>query len=143
MAQTTRVLLTCDLDEAEVPAAKTVNFGYDGQKYTFECCETHLAEIDEVFASWIAAARRDGRSRRNGAARRPARSVSPRSQAPARAVAATKAKRARTANAKASSRNASRNASIREWAARNGRPLGTRGRIPADIIAGYEKATSA
>ena len=144
MAKTVQVLLTCDLDEEETPAAKTVDFGYDGRDYTFECCETHLAEIDEVFGSWIAAARRNGASsRRNGASRR-SRSVSPANQAPARAGAATKAKVVKgAAAAKASPRNASRNAAIREWASRNGYSIGVRGRIPGDIIARYDAANGA
>ena len=141
MAQTVRVLLTCDLDDEEVPAAKAVNFGYDGRDYIFELCETHLAEIDELFRSWIAAARRDGASRRTS---RQVRSVSPANQAPARAVAATRAKApGASRKVEPGPKNASRNASIREWAGRNGYSLGARGRIPNDIIAGYEKATGA
>jgi hypothetical protein len=121
MAQKVQVVLTCDLDEEEVPAVQTVTFGYDGHTYAFELCEQHLEEVNEIFQAWIGAARlADGGRRR-------------------RASAATAApSRARRSGGGGGSTNGS--GDIRTWARDNGFSISERGRIPAEVRRAYEEA---
>jgi hypothetical protein len=58
MAQKVEVVLTCDLDAAETPAAETVAFSYRGQTYEFELCQAHLDEFTKVMDGYAGAARR-------------------------------------------------------------------------------------
>lgn len=60
MAQKVEVRLTCDLDDEPTLASDTVVFGYDGRSYTFELCEEHLAEFNELLGGWAGSARRVG-----------------------------------------------------------------------------------
>jgi hypothetical protein len=114
MAQKVQVVLTCDLDEDEVPAAETVTFAFDGTSYAFELCDRHLAEFTETMHSYIASARlADGPRRRRAAP------AAPRSSRPS------------------STNEAS---DIRTWARDNGYEVSDRGRIPADVRAAFEAA---
>ncbi|HLI00199.1 MAG TPA: Lsr2 family protein [Acidimicrobiales bacterium] len=118
MAQKVQVVLTCDLDEEEVPAAETVTFGYDGSNYAFELCENHLAEFAKTMQGYVAVARpADGGPRRR------------RTSAPASAP------RSRPAVDSTSSAG-----NIREWARENGYEVSDRGRIPAEVRAAFEAA---
>jgi hypothetical protein len=118
MAQKVQVVLTCDLDDDEVPAAQTVTFGYDGYSYAFELCEQHLEEFNEAMQAYIAAARVADGPRRRRAAATPGRT------------------RRSAATSDASSGD------IRTWARQNGYEISERGRIPAEIRSAYEEATS-
>ena len=119
MAQKVQFVLTCDLDEEEVPAGQTVTFGFEGSTYAFELCEQHLEEVNEVFHAWIGAARAadGGRRRRTatalGAPSRPRRSSS-------------------------ASRGGS--SDVRTWARDNGFSISERGRIPVEVRTAYEEA---
>jgi Lsr2 len=113
MAQKVQVVLTCDLDEDEVPAADTVSFGVEGATYAFELCERHLEEFNETMQTYIGAARHaDGPRRRRST---PAAST-----------------RGRQSNV------ASTPGNIRTWARDNGYEVSDRGRIPADVRAAFE-----
>jgi hypothetical protein len=113
MAQKVQILLTCDLDEDDVPAAETVTFGYDGVSYAFELCEAHLDEFANLMQGYISAARRaDGPSRR------------------ARSVSATSARSATTTPKEDL-------AAMREWARANGYKVSDRGRIPGEVRDAY------
>jgi hypothetical protein len=115
MAQKVQVVLTCDLDEDEVPAVQTVTFGYDGYSYAFELCEQHLEEFNEQMHGYIASARlADGPRRR-------------------RASAASEGRPRRSASEPPSG-------DIRSWARGAGYEISDRGRIPADIRSAYEEA---
>ena len=116
MAQKVQVLLTCDLDEDDVPAVETVTFAYDGTTYAFELCEAHLDEFANTMNGYIAAARRA-----DGGARRTRSSAASSSSRPA-----------------ASNRNEV--GQIREWARENGYEVNSRGRIPSEIREAYEAA---
>jgi hypothetical protein len=116
MAQKVQVLLTCDLDDDDTPAAETVTFGYDGGTYAFELCESHLDEFHNQMNAYIASARRA-----EGGAPRRARSGGGSSSAPARA-------------------SRSDLSSLREWARANGYEISDRGRIPTEIRDAYEAA---
>jgi hypothetical protein len=114
MAQKVQILLTCDLDEEDVPAVETVTFSYDGSSYAFELCEDHLEEFSNTMQGYIAAARRaDGPGRRSRVA------VAPR----------------------ATSRSAKEDlAPVREWARANGYRVSDRGRIPGEVRDAYAAA---
>jgi hypothetical protein len=116
MAQKVQVVLTCDLDADEVPAADTVTFGFDGSTYAFELCERHLEEFNETLQAYVAVARlADGPRRR--------RSASPASPGRSRQAAV-----------------ASTPSNIRTWARDNGYDVSDRGRIPADVRSAFEAA---
>jgi hypothetical protein len=116
MAQKVQVVLTCDLDDEEVPAAETVTFGFDGSTYAFELCEKHLGEFHDTIQQYIASARlADGPRRR-------------------RATTTAGPSRRGTPNGVSSS-------DIRVWARENGYEVSERGRIPAEVRAAYEAAT--
>jgi hypothetical protein len=118
MAQKVQVVLTCDLDEEEVPAADTVSFGVDGATYAFELCERHLEEFNETMQAYIAVARpADGPRRRRSPSSAPNRS------------------------ARSSSSVASTPSNIRTWARDNGYEVSDRGRIPAEVRAAFEAAS--
>jgi Lsr2 len=114
MAQKVQVVLTCDLDEEEVPAADTVNFAVDGATYAFELCERHLEEFNETMQGYIAVARHADTPRR--------RTASAPSRANRSSVASTPS-------------------NIRTWARDNGYEVSDRGRIPADVRSAFEAAS--
>lgn len=102
----TQILLIDDLDQSV--AVDTVEFAYKGVCYEIDLSAEHIAEMDEAFAKWIAAARRvagrAGRTQRRAAAR------------PA---------------------SAHDTSAIREWARAQGIAVSDRGRISSDIIERY------
>jgi hypothetical protein len=109
-------VLTCDLDEDEVPAAETVTFGYEGATYAFELCEQHLVEFNDTIQAYIGSARlAEGPRRRRAATAGPGR---------ARRAVAT----------------GTGSGEIRVWARENGFKISERGRIPADVRAAYDAA---
>jgi hypothetical protein len=117
MAQKVQILLTCDLDEEDVPAVETVTFGYDGFSYAFELCEKHLEDFGNVMQGYIASARRaDGPGRRA----RSATGTSPRSSGSATPKEDLGA--------------------LREWARANGYKVSERGRIPGEVREAYAAA---
>jgi hypothetical protein len=108
MAQVTEVRLVDDLDGGE--ADKSVVFAIDNKQYEIDLSDQHAAQLRDVFAPFIAVARRAGgasvvRARRGGAVRR-------------------SAAREETA-------------AIREWAAAHGFAVSARGRIAASVLAAY------
>ena len=75
MAQVTEVRLVDDLDGGE--ADKSVVFAIDNKQYEIDLSDQHAAQLRDVFAPFIAVARRAGgasvvRARRGGAVRRSA-----------------------------------------------------------------------
>jgi hypothetical protein len=114
VAQKVQILLTCDLDEEDVPAVETVNFSYDGISYAFELCEDHLEEFHNTMQGYISAARRaDGASRRS----RVAASTRSSGRVPKEDLGA-----------------------VREWARANGYRVSDRGRIPGEVREAYAAA---
>lgn len=117
MAQVTEVRLVDDLDGGA--ADESVDFAIDNKHYEMDLSEKHAAQLRDVLAPFIAAARRAGSS----ATTRTRRSVAPRPSAAREDTAA-----------------------IREWASANGIEVSSRGRIAASVRAAYEnreKAASA
>jgi Lsr2 len=92
-------------------AAETVAFALDGRMYEVDLNEKNAAKLRKAMAPWIDAGRRVGRVPRQGGV--------------SRSGAAT------------GSGNA---AEIRAWAVEAGYEVSARGRIPADVMTGYQAA---
>ena len=115
MARKVITLLTDDLDGSE--ADRTVEFGLDGVNYTIDLSDKNAGKLRQVLEPYIAAGMRVGRA---GGERR----------SPSRGRAEGGVTR--------SSRD--QNQAIREWAAKNGHELSSRGRIPASIVDAFNQA---
>lgn len=121
MAQKVQVVLTCDLDEDDVPAVETVTFGYDGYNYSFELCESHLEEFHSTMQGYISAARyADGPRRRRGSA----------------GLQPSTGRRGRV-DGRPSREDLG---AIRAWARDAGYQVSDRGRISSEIRSAYEEA---
>ena len=112
MAQKVQVLLVCDLHDNDEEGTETVTFALDGSTYEIDVCESPAAQLRDSFATSVGAARRAGRG-----------------GAPKRAGAGRPAKA-----------GGDRVAQIREWARANGHQVNDRGRLPASVVAAYDKA---
>lgn len=91
-------------------AAETVSFALDGRAYEIDLNEANAQALREALAPWVGAARRAG---------------------------------SRTAEVRPRStgrRSGGDTADIRRWAAENGIPVSSRGRISADLRARYDAA---
>jgi hypothetical protein len=113
MAQVTEVRLVDDLDGGE--AAESIAFGLDGKNFEIDLSEMHAAELREVLARFVGAARRAGGS----------------------SVQVTRQKSA------SPSRSREETTAIREWANANGHEVSSRGRIPSSVLEAYENRGSA
>jgi hypothetical protein len=114
MAQVTQVRLVDDLDGGE--AAESIAFGLVGKTYEIDLSENHAAELRDVLARFVGAARRAGAS-----------------SAPAR----------RQKSAPRSPRSREETTAIREWANAHGHEVSSRGRIPSSVVEAYESRGSA
>ncbi len=114
MAQITEVRLVDDLDGGD--AAESVVFGIDGRTYEIDLNEEHAAELRDVLAPFVGAARRAGGG-----------------SAPA----------ARQKGSSRSPRSREETAAIRQWAVEQGHEVSARGRIPSAVIEAYENRGSA
>lgn len=122
MAQKVVVSLTSDLsgsEHSERTPVGTVGFGLDGTGYELELTESEQAGLRELFAPYIAAARRLGRAPTPPTAS---------SRRGARARAATPA-RSDPEQAQA----------VRQWARRHGLTVSDRGRVPQHIQQAYQR----
>jgi hypothetical protein len=114
MAQVTEVRLVDDLDGGS--ADESVAFAIDSKHYEMDLSEKHAAQLRDVLAPFIAAARRAGGS----ATIRTRRTTVARTSDPREDTAA-----------------------IREWASANGFEVSSRGRIAASVREAYENRESA
>jgi hypothetical protein len=114
MAQVTEVRLVDDLDGGA--ADVSVDFAIDNRHYEMDLSEKNAAQLRDVLAPFIAAARRAGGSPVARARRSP--------------VARPTAVREETA-------------AIREWAGANGFEVSSRGRIAASVREAYENRGAA
>lgn len=110
MARKVQVLLEDDVNGGE--AAETVSFALDGKAYEIDLSEKNARSLRDALAPWIAAGRRAG------------------------SAGSTRVPEARSKPA----RRSPDTADIRRWAAENGIPVSTRGRISADLRQRYEAA---
>ena len=110
MAQKVQVVLVDDIDGGE--ATETVSFSLDGAAYEIDLNEANAAALRETLAPYVGSGRRiSGR----GSSGRGGRGRGGRG------------------------RN-NQTAEIRAWARQNGHKVNERGRIPAGIVAAYEKS---
>lgn len=116
MATRTVTSLVDDLDGSA--AEENVSFGLDRIEYEIDLSAEHAHELREVFAPYLAAARRVGGRRSAGRAQPARRSRSNGNAGPAR--------------------SRSTNAEIRAWAGEHGVALAERGRIPGQVIEAFE-----
>lgn len=116
MAQKVMVSLVDDLDGGT--AEETVGFGLDGRSYEIDLSSANAGKLRDALAEFVAAARRAGGGRRG---RRSA------------AVSAGGASRAAV--------DREQNQAIRDWARKQGMEVSDRGRIPAEVLEAYHKAS--
>ena len=121
MAQKTVVSLIDDLD-GKSEADETVEYGVDGVTYEIDLTKDNAETLREVFAPYIAAARRTGGRTRSGTGSRG------RSSGSGGAVS----------NAAGRSREALR--AIRDWAKSSGWTVSDRGRLPSNVVEAYDAA---
>jgi Lsr2 len=121
MAQKTVVSLIDDLD-GQSEADETVEYAIDGVTYEIDLARDNAEALREVFAPYIAAARRTGGRARSGTGSRG------RSSASGGAVA----------NAAGRSREAMK--AIRDWAKSSGWAVSDRGRLPSNVVEAYDAA---
>jgi hypothetical protein len=94
-------------------ADETVSFGLDGSSYEIDLSSSNAEKLRDSLAAYVGSARRSsGRSSGGGGGRGRAR------------------------------RSSGNSAAIRAWAREQGLKVNERGRIPADIVAQYEKSHS-
>ncbi|TQM32394.1 histone-like nucleoid-structuring protein Lsr2 [Nocardia bhagyanarayanae] len=112
MARKVVVTVVDDYD-GRSPAVETVSFGMDGVGYEIDLSEENAARLREVFAEWTPFGRQVGR-----VGRRRSKPVEPSgARKPEAGV-------------------------VRKWARANGFEVPSRGRVPSEVVAAYEKAAS-
>lgn len=94
------------------PATETVSFALDGVSYEIDLSGRNAESLRALLEPWVSAGRRTGRSGKS-------RKLAPQS-APQRG----------------------NNAGIRSWARENGLKVSARGRVSAEIIDAYERASA-
>ena len=119
MAQRTVVSLVDDLDGSD--AKETVEYALDGVTYEIDLNDENAKQLREVFAPYIAAARRTGgRRSTSGRSRTRSSSGSSGQGVVGRSREAMKA--------------------IRDWAKSEGWAVSDRGRLPGNVVEAYDAA---
>ena len=128
MAQKVNVVLVDDLDDSE--ATETVAFSLDGQAYEIDLNEKNAAELRDVMAKYVGAARKAGKQGSgSGAGQRRSGGRSGGSGGSGGG--------GRTPPAGS---DRERVQAIREWARANGHTVNERGRLSSSVIAAYDAA---
>lgn len=122
MAQKTVVSFIDDLD-GESEAEGTVTFGLDGVEYEIDLTTENAEDLRDIFAPYIAAARRTGGRRSTGATR--SRSSSSGSGGGGSSIV---------------SRSREALKAIRDWAKTEGWAVSDRGRLPNNVVEAYDAA---
>ncbi|WP_433786824.1 histone-like nucleoid-structuring protein Lsr2 [Actinomycetospora sp. CA-101289] len=121
MAQRTVVSLIDDLD-GESEADETVEYALDGVTYEMDLSSDHAERLREVFAPYVAAARRTSGRTRSGTSSR-------RSSSGGGGGASSAGGRGRQALK-----------AIRDWAKSSGWAVSDRGRLPNNVVEAYDAA---
>ncbi|MFD6105686.1 Lsr2 family protein [Nocardia salmonicida] len=116
MARKVVVTLIDDSDGISI-AEETVTFEIDGAAYEIDLSTDNAAKLRATFDQWLPHARRTGRIKAS--------------------VRRSEAKASVVALQRRNDHNA-----IRAWASNNGHSVSTRGRISAEVVAAYDKATA-
>jgi len=117
LAQQTIVQYTDDLDGS--PASGAVRFELDGRSYEIDLSDENADKLREIFAPYVAAARRAG-----GGRGRQAAPSSPKARS-------------------ATGRSREEMAEMRRWLRENGYKVSDRGRVPNEFAQAYESKTPA
>ncbi len=115
MAQRMLVEMVDDIDGGE--AAETVSFGLDGVEYEIDLSDNNAAALRSELERFVEAGRRTGGRKVRGSSGQFA---------------------ANRSGSSTSAQSREFNQAARAWAAANGYELAERGRISAEVIAGYE-----
>jgi hypothetical protein len=129
MAQKVMIQTTDDLDGSE--GASTVRFGLDGVSFEIDLSEDNAARLREVIQPFADVARRTGGRRERGtgpAVRANGGIVKAANGVPAAVFSSTEQTPATRSRAR----------EIREWAAGAGYELSPRGRIPREVVEGFD-----
>ncbi|ADD45928.1 histone-like nucleoid-structuring protein Lsr2 [Stackebrandtia nassauensis] len=118
MAQRVQVILVDDLDGGQ--ADETVKFGLDGFAYEIDLSHEHAGTLREALTDYVTVARKIGRYATS--TKSTSTSAAPRMRAPI---------------------DREQNKAIREWAAKQGKKVSDRGRIPQHIIEEYHAGAGA
>ena len=110
MAQKVQITLLCDLDDGNVEADETLQFGLGGASYEVDVCGKHAQQVRDGLQPFVAHARKTTSA--SSSRRRPGRPAGGRDQT----------------------------AGIRAWAKDKGIQVNDRGRIPASVVKEYEAA---
>jgi len=123
MARKVQVILSDDLDDS-ISADETVAFALDGTTYEIDLSDKNAAEMRDVFAKYVDAARKvSGRGNRASGAGR--------SKATGGGA---------TGNGGGGRMDREQAGAIRDWARKNGHEVSDRGRIPGSVVEAYEAA---
>lgn len=124
MAQKVTVDLVDDIDGGQ--ADETVEFALDGVSYQIDLSSDNAAQLRDALSNFVANARRSGGRKKKPGPRK----------------TTTAAGRTGKGSAKSSTRgDREQNQAIRDWARKRGLEVSDRGRIPADIVEQYHKAS--
>jgi Lsr2 len=111
MAQRVQITLLCDLDDGNVEADETLQFGLGDASYEVDVCGKHAQQVRDGLQPFVAHARKTSPAS-SSSRRRPERGVAGRDQT----------------------------AGVRAWAKDTGIHVNDRGRIPASVVKEYEAA---
>ncbi|MCP2280932.1 histone-like nucleoid-structuring protein Lsr2 [Nocardia amikacinitolerans] len=106
------VVTVVDDFDGRSQAAETVSFAVDGVGYEIDLSQENAARLRDVFAPWVLHGRRVGKAGR------------------------------RSKNIESAGQATPQPGVVREWARANGYTVPKRGRVPANVVAAYEKAAS-
>jgi hypothetical protein len=113
MAQKVQITLLCDLDDGNVEADETLQFGLGGASYEVDVCGKHAQQVRDGLQPFVVHGRKtSSASSGSSSRRRSGRAATGRDQT----------------------------AGVRAWAKDKGIHVNDRGRIPASVVKEYEAA---
>ncbi|CPV75004.1 histone-like nucleoid-structuring protein Lsr2 [Mycobacteroides abscessus] len=112
MAKKVTVTLVDDVD-GEATADESVEFGLDGVTYEIDLSSKNAEKLRKQLSTWVEHARKVSGRRRTSSL---------------------------GSGRKRPSIDRAQSAAIREWASKNGHPISSRGRIPAEVIDAFNAA---
>jgi hypothetical protein len=112
MAQKVQITLLCDLDDGNVEADETLEFGLGGASYEVDVCGKHAQQVRDGLQPFVVHGRKTSAASSSSSRRRSGRAAAGRDQT----------------------------AGVRAWAKDQGIQVNDRGRIPASVVKEYEAA---
>ena len=112
MAQRVQIALLCDLDDGNVEADETLQFGLGGASYEVDVCGKHAQQVRDGLQPFVVHGRKTSSASSSSSRWRSGRAAAGRDQT----------------------------AGVRAWAKDKGIHVNDRGRIPASVVKEYEAA---